>query len=51
MASGTASAKKLDTPDTIRAGLAGVQSQNSVGELAHPVASKIVHRIGDATRK
>ena len=43
--------KKLDTRDTIRAELAGVQYQNSVGELAHPFASKIVHRIGEAKLK
>jgi len=43
--------KKLDTRDTIRAELAGVQYQNSVGELAHPFASKIVHRVGDAKLK
>ena len=43
--------KKLDTRDTIRAELAGVQYQNSVGELAHPFASKIVHRIGEANLK
>jgi hypothetical protein len=40
--------KKLEKWDTIRAELAGVQYQNSVGELAHPFASKIVHRIGEA---
>lgn len=43
--------KKLDTRDTIRAELAGVQYQNSVGELAHPFASKIVHRVGEAKLK
>jgi Domain of unknown function (DUF4410) len=43
--------KKLDTRDTIRAELAGVEYQNSVGELAHPFASKIVHRIGEAKLK
>ena len=43
--------KKLDTRDTIRAELAGVAYQNSVGELAHPFASKIVHRIGEAKLK
>lgn len=43
--------KKLDTRDTIRAELAGVQYQNSVGELARPFASKIVHRIGEAKLK
>lgn len=43
--------KKLETRDTIRAELAGVQYQNSVGELAHPFASKIVHRIGEAKLK
>jgi hypothetical protein len=43
--------KKLETRDTIRAELAGVQYQNSVGELTHPFASKIVHRIGAAKLK
>src|SRR5215467_8694111 len=43
--------KKIDTHDTIRAELAGVQYQNSVGELAHPFASKIVHRVGEAKLK
>ena len=43
--------RKLDARDTIRAELAGVQYQNSVGELAHPFASKIVHRIGEARLK
>lgn len=43
--------KKLDTRDTIRAELAGVEYQNSVGELAHPFASKIVHRLGEAKLK
>ena len=40
--------RKLDTRDTIQAELAGVQYQNSVGELTHPCASKIVHRFGRA---
>lgn len=43
--------KKLDTRDTIRAELAGVKYQNSVGELAHPFASKIVQRVGEAKLK
>jgi hypothetical protein len=43
--------KKLEKRDTIRAELAGVEYQNSVGELAHPFASKIVHRIGEAKLK
>ena len=43
--------KKLDTRDTIRAELAGVEYQNSVGELAHPFGSKIVHRISEAKLK
>ena len=43
--------KKLETRDTIRAELAGVEYQNSVGELAHPFASKIVHRVSEAKLK
>jgi Domain of unknown function (DUF4410) len=43
--------KKLDTRDTIRAELAGEELQNSVGELAHPFASKIVHRVGEVKLK
>jgi hypothetical protein len=43
--------KKLERRDTIRAELAGVEYQNSVGELAHPFASKIVHRIGEVKLK
>lgn len=43
--------KKLESRDTIRAELAGEDLQNSVGELAHPFASKIVHRIGEVKLK
>lgn len=43
--------KKLESRDTIRAELAGEEYQNSVGELAHPFASKIVHRIGEVRLK
>lgn len=43
--------KKLERRDTVRAELAGVEYQNSVGELAHPFASKIVHRVGEVKLK
>lgn len=43
--------KKLESRDTIRAELAGEELQNSVGELAHPFASKIVHRVGEVKLK